>query len=168
MRLTRSQTFRSWWHIGFYFPWFHFLIVLFPSSLNGNFVQLHSIICGSICFISLPFRNLELPFLVFFPVKIIEMFNVPSLHVFYFPSFLCFDKCPWSDQQKGYNIWQRNALFWFFKYNSFHLEKWSKGYWCLDESWNFLANLGFILNFKIIVDISEINEIYMMECDFLV
>ena len=36
------------------------------------------------------------------------------------------------------------------------------------SSWNFLANLGLILNFKIIVDISEINEIYMMECDFLV
>ena len=36
------------------------------------------------------------------------------------------------------------------------------------NSWNFLANLGFILHFKIIVDISEINEIYMMECDFLV
>ena len=36
------------------------------------------------------------------------------------------------------------------------------------NSWNFLANLGFVLNFRIIVDISEINEIDMMECDFLV
>ena len=43
-----------------------------------------------------------------------------------------------------------------------------KGIGVWPNSWNFLANLGFILNFKIIVDISEINEIYMMECDFLV
>ena len=160
LRLTQSQTFGSWWRIGFYFPWFHSLIMPLPSSLNGNFAQLHSTICDSVCFISLPLRNLELLFSVFFPVTIIKMFNVPGLHVFYIPSFLCFDKCPQFDQQKAYNIWKRNGLFLFFLSRIIFI--WInglKGVCVWLSSWNFQANLGFILNFKIIVDMSEINEI---------
>ena len=101
--------------------------MLSPSSLNGNFAQLHYTICNPVWFISLPIGNLELLFSLFFPVTIMETLNVTGLHVFYFPHF--------SALTNAHNLISRQVItsekqvvyFGFFKDDNFHLDKWSKG-----------------------------------------
>ena len=89
-----------------------------------------------------------------------ETLNVTGLHVFYFPHF--------SALTNAHNLISRQVItsekqvvyFGFFKDDNFHLDKWSKG--VLMFGWIhgiFLANMGFIIDFKIIVDIVDIVEI---------